>query len=73
MQRKWYNPKKSEIKSQNLVLHYDYKPVVYGTEKKINFLLDKLLKEGKRNQYTIKQSNGLYMLCKKTKYYRKRE
>ena len=73
MQKKWFNPKKSMIRKHNLVLYYEYKPVIYGSKKQIDFLVDSLLKESDKKKFIIKESDGLYTLCKKTKYYRKRE
>lgn len=73
MQKKWFNPKKSMISKHDLLLHYELKPVIYGSKKQVDFLVDNVLKESDRKKYVIKKSNGIYMLCKKLKYYKKRE
>jgi len=73
MQKKWYNPKKSMIRKHNLALHYEYKPVIYGSKKQIDFLVDSLLKDSDKKKFTVQKKDGLYMLSKKIKFYRKKE
>lgn len=73
MQKKWYNPKKTMIRKEGLILHYEYKPVIYGSKKEIDFLVDSLLKKSDKERYIIQEKDGLFMLSKKTKYYKKKE